>query len=174
MKIDYSIIASVRRIIRAVDVFSTKLKDRFGLTSSQITCLEYIDYKGACPISAISKSLQLSPSMLTNIIDQLEHRQYIQRVRSTQDRRVILIEITESGKEVLSNLPESLNKQLLRGLDGIDSKEKEKILGSLNQILTFIQAEDMNSLPILATGSVAGEEEASLDKEGNFKYKKKK
>jgi DNA-binding MarR family transcriptional regulator len=174
MKVDYSIIASVRRIIRAVDVFSTKLKDRFGLTSSQITCLEYIDYKGACPISAISKALQLSPSMLTNIIDQLEYRHYIQRVRSEQDRRVILIELTDTGREVLSNLPESLNKQLLRGLDGIDEVEKEKILSGLNQILTFIQAEDLNSLPILATGSVAGEEEAEMDRQGNFEIKKKK
>lgn len=174
MKIEYTIIASVRRIIRAVDVFSTKLKDRFGLTSSQITCLEYIHNNGPCSISAVSKSLQLSPSMLTNIIDQLEVRGYIQRVRSTNDRRVILIEITDSGKEVLESMPDSLNKKLLRNLDELKVKDKENILESLDKIISFIEAEELSSMPILTTGNrLAGEDEAGLDKEGNFEYKQK-
>ena len=172
MEKEYEIIASVRKIIRAVDLFSSKLKDRFGLTSSQITCLEFLQENGASPISSITKTLQLSPSMLTNIIDQLETRKYIQRVRSTTDRRVILIAITSFGKEIMENIPDSLNKKLLRNLSTLNPNEKQNIHSSLAQIISFIEAEELNSLPMITSGSLVGEEEANITIKGNFKSKK--
>jgi len=167
----FEIITSVRKIIRAVDLFSSKLKERFGLTSSQITCLEFLIENGASPISSITKTLQLSPSMLTNIVDQLEFRKYIERVRSTKDRRVILIAITDFGMEIMVNIPDSLNKKLLRNIDTLKPLEKDNIHLALTQIISFIEADELNSLPMVTSGSIIGEEEANITSKGNFKSK---
>jgi len=37
---------------------------------------------------------------LTRIIDQMENRKFLKRVRSKQDRRIITLKLTKSGKEI--------------------------------------------------------------------------
>lgn len=170
MEKDFEIISSVRKIIRAVDVFSAKLKERFGLTSSQITCMEYILEQGPQAINSITKSLQLSPSMLTNIVDVLERQGYLERIRSLTDRRVILIACTDKGKMIMEQIPDSLNKKLLRNLALLSGDEKATITKSLHQIIQFIEAQELNSLPLITTGNqLIGELDANLNQEGNFK-----
>ncbi|RJE71536.1 MarR family winged helix-turn-helix transcriptional regulator [Reichenbachiella sp. MSK19-1] len=172
MKIEQEIIASIRKIIRAVDIYSNRLKEQIGLNSSQLTCLNYLSEYGPRSISDLGKMLNLSPSMLTNIIDQLESRLMVERVRSDKDRRIIKIEMTKMGEEILSNSPMFLHKKLENNLSDLSPDERKKILDSLGLLITAIEAEDVDSSPILASGeNVVGEPEITINQDGEFKPK---
>ncbi|MCV9388207.1 MarR family winged helix-turn-helix transcriptional regulator [Reichenbachiella ulvae] len=172
MKIEQEIIASIRKIIRAVDIYSNRLKEQIGLNSSQLTCLNYLSQYGPRSISELGKMLNLSPSMLTNIIDQLESRLLVERVRSDKDRRIIKIEMTNMGEEILNNSPMFLHKKLENNLSDLSEDKRKQILDSLSLLITAIEAEDVDSSPILATGeNIVGEPEITINKEGEFKPK---
>lgn len=172
MKIEQEIIASIRKIMRAVDIYSNRLKEQIGLNSSQLTCLDYLGQFGPRSISELGKLLSLSPSMLTNIIDQLESRLLVRRVRSDKDRRMIKIELTDMGKQILENSPIFLHKKLENNLSDLSNQERSQILESLNLLIMSIEAEDVDSSPILASGEqIVGEPDLTINKEGEFKPK---
>lgn len=169
---ELEIIARIRKIIRAVDIFSANLKNKHGLNSSQLTCLDYINRYGSKPISELSKFINLSPSMMTNIVDQLEKKALVKRVRSDKDRRVIRIELTENASALLEQTPTFLHKKLQTNLDKLSADEKQNIIKSLDQLIESIEAEDIESSPFLASGEkIFGEQEVTIDKDGQFKSK---
>ncbi len=172
MKIEHEIIASIRKIMRAVDIYSNRLKEQIGLNSSQLACLDYLRQYGSKSISELGKLLNLSPSMLTNIIDQLESRLLVKRVRSDKDRRKIKIELTEMGLQILSNSPMFLHKKLENNLGNLSEEEQQQILKSLDILIRSIEAEEVDSSPILATGEkIVGEPDVTINQEGEFKPK---
>ena len=173
MKLEHEIIARIRKIIRAVDIYSSKLKEQYGLNSSQLTALDYLSQHGAKSISELGHLLSLSPSMLTNIIDQLESRLLVNRVRSDKDRRKIEIQITKMGKQILVDSPKLLHKKLEDNLSKLQKEERAQILKSLDQLILSVEAEDLDSSPILATGEqIVGEPGITINEEGEFKPKK--
>lgn len=172
MNEELEIIARVRKIIRAVDVYSNKLKDLYGLNSSQLTTLSYIKEQDSNSISDLGNLLNLSPSMLTSIIDQLESRLLVRRVRSDKDRRKIGIELTEMGEQILKNSPLVLHKKLEQNLSKISKKERLNIINSLDTLILSIEAESLDSSPILASGEqIVGEPKMTINIDGEFKLK---
>ena len=167
--IETEIISSLRKIIRAVDIFSKKLKDNYGLNSSQISCLMQLSNQQPISISQLSKSVLLSPSMLTIITDQLESKGYVRRNRKSNDRRVIFIELTENGKEVIKNAPTSLQQKLTDGLKKLSEGEKEEIYRSLTKLIHMIQVEDLTAVPILGSGEkFIGEKTSDIFSDDEF------
>ncbi|MBM7559704.1 MarR family winged helix-turn-helix transcriptional regulator [Marinitoga litoralis] len=60
----------------------------------------YIGIKGPQKMTLLAEHFSTTKSNITNIIDNLERNNYVRRIRSKEDRRIILIELTEKGKKV--------------------------------------------------------------------------
>jgi MarR family transcriptional regulator, organic hydroperoxide resistance regulator len=164
------IIRSIRQIIRAVDIFSKQLRDKYGLNSSQISCLNYLFYT-QLPLSMtdLSNELYLSHSMLTSIVDQLEKKELVKRVRTQEDRRTIYIELTEAGREMANSAPTSLQKKLTDGLSKIPDREKESIIASLHTVVRLLEAGELKALPVLSGGSrIMDEPTTEIISDGTF------
>jgi len=139
--IEEEIFSSLRKIINAVDIYASKLKDMTGLNASQLSCLLVLAKIGAISLSKLSKKVSLSPSMITSIVDQLEKKKLVTRSRRSSDRRVILIELTESGKDTASKAPPSFQEQFMNGLSYLDTENKENLYYSLSKLLDVIVSE---------------------------------
>ncbi|NLN82778.1 MAG: MarR family transcriptional regulator [Firmicutes bacterium] len=50
-------------------------------------------------LSAIGEELRLSPPSITLLLNPLEKREFLRRVRDGKDRRVVFVEITEKGQQ---------------------------------------------------------------------------
>ena len=79
--------------------------------------------------------------MITSIVDQLEKKELVKRCRKSSDRRVILIELTENGKETASNAPPSFQEQFMNGLSYLDNQTKKDLFHCLSKILDVIVSE---------------------------------
>jgi DNA-binding MarR family transcriptional regulator len=135
------IFSRLRRVINAVEIYSSKLKDKNGLNASQLSCLVALKKGGPMSPGQLSRKVFLSPSMITSIIDQLEKKELVLRNRMSTDRRVIQIQLTESGKGVVKTTPPSFQEQLINSLSHLKKEEKKNLVESLNKLFSIIVSE---------------------------------
>lgn len=74
------------------------------LTVSQFGVLETLYHLGPLCQGQLSQKLLRSTGNMTMVVDNLEKSGYVQRVRSAEDRRMIMIELTALGKQLIEKV----------------------------------------------------------------------
>ena len=134
-----SIILALRKIMQQMDYHSRRLNKCYGLTVPQIVCLYEIYENGRMTISALSKKIYLSMSTIVGVIDRLEEKQFVNRTRDIQDRRIIYIDITEKGKEFVSAAPYLLHNRLNDNLQVLTVEEQITLANSINLLVDLLR-----------------------------------
>lgn len=150
-RIDLRILQALRRIIRAIDLFSKRLSHSYHLTAPQLVCLSEIAENGPITSASLAKNVYLSPSTLVGIVDRLESKELITRERNKADRRQVALKITEAGEDVLLNAPSPLQDKLARALNSLPENDRNVILGALEQLVELMEAEEIDASPMLDT-----------------------
>lgn len=148
---DEQIIASLRRIIRAVDLHSRKLMEHSGMTGPQLAALQEIHRRGAVSAGDVARAIHLSQGTVTGILGRLESRGYITRSRSETDRRATVIRMTPAGKAVLAQAPSLLQDSFLRRLESLAEWERTQILATLQRVAHLMEAQEIDAAPHLTT-----------------------
>lgn len=156
---DLWILRSLRRIMRATDVQSRKLMAEYEITGPQLICLQTLQEDGPLTTTALAKLVNLANSTVVGILDRLEAKGRIARERSTQDRRVVLVYITDEGRELLARAPSPLQNRLARGLEKLPEKEQIVLARSVERIVELLEVEDFGAAPLLESQPI----ETSLD-----------
>ncbi len=159
------VLIAVRRIVRAVDLHSKKLMKASGLTSSQRVVLQTLTQKGPVIPSAIARDVSLSQATVTVILDRLEQRGLVSRQRSQTDRRNVVVEISEAGRQCLADAPPALQSGFLKSFGELADWEQQMLIASLQRLAELMSAEDVDAAPILDVGDVrrTGEGEIGAD-----------
>ncbi|MCX6151720.1 MAG: MarR family transcriptional regulator [Ignavibacteriales bacterium] len=74
------------------------------LTIPQYSLLEVLYTKGSMPLKKIAEKLFVSGANITCVVDNLEKEDFVKRVPSNIDRRVIMAELTSKGEEKIAKL----------------------------------------------------------------------
>jgi len=72
-----------------------------GLGDSDFRVLEVLLSKGPLPVNTIGPKVWLTPGSISVAIDRLEKKKLVKR-RTTDDRRVRLVELTVKGRELIA------------------------------------------------------------------------
>jgi DNA-binding MarR family transcriptional regulator len=153
---DLQILQSIRRIMRAVDIYSRKLRSQCELTAPQLVCLGTIVEDGPLTVSQIAQSVFLSPSTVVGVLDRLETRGLVTRERDTDDRRVVNTLATPAGKEVVDKAPSALQDGLHEALKNLSTLEQATIALSLKRVVDLMEAGNIDAAPILETAPIGG------------------
>ncbi|BBB30953.1 MarR family winged helix-turn-helix transcriptional regulator [Neptunomonas japonica] len=143
------VLVSLRRIIRATDMQSKRIMKTCGLTIPQVMVLRAIATLGDVTVKRISDDVSLSQATVTTILNRLEDRKFVERVRSIKDRRIVNARLTESGKATLTSAPPLLHEEFINRFESLDDQGKIKILSSLQQVATMMDAESIDAAPLL-------------------------
>ena len=154
IKYELQVLVSLRRIIRALDLYSRKLKSVYGLTVPQLVCLSTLSKEGPMSSVELSSRVQLSPSTLVGILDRLQKMELISRERSVSDRRIVLVRASARGGEMVSRAPSPLQDTLTDALKNLPIAEQETITRSLARVVDLMQAQDITVAPILTLDKV--------------------
>ena len=82
-------------------------------------------------------------STVTGIIDRLEQKGLVTRSRTSPDRRVITVELTESGRTLAENAPPPIQQKVIEGLERLPQSEMEKIVLGLNMLTQMLDVQDL-------------------------------
>jgi len=111
-------------------------KQMFGekLTSPQFGVLEILLKTGPVPLKRISEEMMVTGANITCVVDNLEKEGFVRRIHSKEDRRVILAELTVTGKtKIDAVMPQYIENMatLTSILSEHEQKELTKLLGKL-------------------------------------------
>jgi DNA-binding MarR family transcriptional regulator len=101
------------------------------LAAAEAKALIWIGRKGRCLMSEFARGLDLPVSTATNIANRLAEKDLLTRTRSEEDRRVVRIELSSSGKrlhETLYSQRVALSKRMLAGLTVTEQQTLTKLL----------------------------------------------
>ncbi|MCW8891112.1 MAG: MarR family winged helix-turn-helix transcriptional regulator [Sedimenticola sp.] len=143
------VLVSLRRIIRATDLQSKRMSKECGLTIPQVMVLRAIDTLGDVTVKRISDNVSLSQATVTTILNRLEDRLLVERVRIQADKRIVNARLTNKGKKVLIAAPPLLHEKFIKRFEALQDWEKSQVLSSLQRVATMMDAESLDASPLL-------------------------
>lgn len=150
------VLRAIRRIIRAVDIHSKRVGRTVGLTVPQIVVLGGIRDLGEVTSSTLSAHVHLSPPTVTTILDKLEARGLVERVRSRVDRRVVHPRLTDAGRQVLAAAPPLLQSAFMAAFAELPTTERQAIVTAFERVADMMDAPAADVAPLLEIGSIPG------------------
>lgn len=149
-----SILLSLRRMSRAIDLQSRQLAKVHDLTGPQLVCLRHVQSHERMTPKALAASVSLSQATVTGILDRLERRGLVRRVRSTVDKRVVHLEVTDAGRTLIGDAPSPLSEVFRARLAALPKNQQAAIDEALRRVVEMMSATDVDASPILTTGDV--------------------
>ncbi len=121
------------KLMRATESVNNRLNRHLAevdLTVSQFGTLEALYHLGPLNQRAIAEKLLKSGGNITMVIDNLEKSGYVKRKKDPQDRRAVLIHLTEKGDEFISDFfPKHLDK--IKQEFSVLTESEKKELGAM-------------------------------------------
>ena len=148
--VERDIVRSLRRIIRAVGLYSRELQRRHDLTAPQLATLRQLRRKGALSAGELAQGIAVSAATVTGIVDRLEERGLVSRTRDPADRRRVLIALTDAGLEKVASSPPPLHERFLLRLTELAPEERAAIDRVLRSIVEMMEAGEVEAAPVLA------------------------
>ncbi|WP_394193299.1 MarR family winged helix-turn-helix transcriptional regulator [Pseudoalteromonas atlantica] len=148
------LLVALRRVIRAIDLHSKQLNKTSGLTGPQLLIMHEVDQSDGITASRIAQNVNLSPATVTNILDRLENRNLVNRVRSQLDKRRVSLYLTQTGKELLANAPQPLQEHFIEKFTALDEWEQSQLLSSMQRIAAMMDADKIDASPLLEVGAL--------------------
>ena len=129
-----SIIADFRSMIRELRCIGSERLHRQGVSMTHFHVMSLLDRHGEMTMSHLAELLDVSLSNATGLVDRMAERGLVERRRVEDDRRVVLVRVTEDGRQTMANL-EVLRNDLLTGILGhLDRAQLERLARSLDDL----------------------------------------
>ena len=112
------------------------LASQFGLTGPQLTVIKLLETFDNLSLSTLSERIRAQNSTVTGIIDRMEREALVRRERSTEDRRVVHIKLTDKGQKLAQKIqvePMEIFRGALMSLSQADLKDLLRIMTKLQR-----------------------------------------
>lgn len=110
-----------------------------GVTVSQAYCLRALWKYGEMKMGELAQDLSLSISTMTGVVDQLVKKSLVERFTPDNDRRILLVKLTQKGQDLYEASNAKFQKQLEKAIAGRNDNEKQIIIQFLNDVTEVIQ-----------------------------------
>ena len=122
----HEVLVSLRRIIRATDLQSKRMMKLSGLTIPQIVVMRAIESLGNVTVRKISDHVSLSQATVTSILNRLEAKQLVERIRSKTDKRAVNARLTRHGSDILVKAPPLLHEKFIERFESLEPGRRHR------------------------------------------------
>lgn len=129
----------MRRILSAVAAAVEHELEATGLTHAQWVPLFKLAVQPGITVAELARLCELDAGAMTRLLDRLEAKGLCQRERSSEDRRVVRLALTEQGRAVAEQIPVALSRVQNAYLAGFSREEWLLLKGFLARILDNAQ-----------------------------------
>ncbi|MFW6050519.1 MAG: MarR family winged helix-turn-helix transcriptional regulator [Myxococcota bacterium] len=112
-----------------------------GLTGPQVTAIKMLEGFGDLSLSALSEHMSAHNSTITGVVDRMVKGGLVERVRSTEDRRVVLIRLTPKGREIARSVPVTSMQVFAAALASLSDDEKASLRRILRKLSDRVREE---------------------------------
>ena len=135
-----AIIADFRVSMGELKCLSSERLVRQGISMAQLHVLHLVESHGEMAMSRLADMLDVSLSNATGLIDRVEERGFVERIRVPADRRIVLVRLTPSGVQMLDEI-ETVREQILRRvLDHLDATQLAGVASAMVDLRNAVAA----------------------------------
>lgn len=127
-KVDYTVRRKGREIL-----------GQKSITAPQFKALQILMKNETMTIGDLSQKMDLACSTITDLIDRMESSKLVSRKRDEKDKRVVKIEVTEKGKEVLHEVLEERVQFLDSKLTSYSQEDKNRLYLELKKLYDSVR-----------------------------------
>ncbi|WP_407358340.1 MarR family transcriptional regulator [Microbacterium sp. LTA6] len=128
----------------------------WGLTYPQYLVLAILWNEGEQSIRSLGDAMQLDSGTLSPLVRRLEHAGYVSRARSTEDERVVTVQLTQQGRALRAEVAPIRTR--IAELAGIrDDAHRRRLIGELHELTALLQGASTAPAPEANTRPGASE-----------------
>jgi len=128
------IIADFRTSMGELKCLGSERLVRLGISMTQLHVMHLLERHGEMAMSRLAEMLDVSVSNATGLIDRVEERGYVERIRVPSDRRIVLVRITANGRAVLDEVEAVREEILERILDELDPAQLSRLAAAMGDL----------------------------------------
>lgn len=115
------------KLVRCTDSINSVINlflSKVNLSESQFFILDALFHLGDLAQKDLAKKLLKSGGNITMVVDNLEEKGFVKRLRGKTDRRLFYVHLTESGKKLIKNVLPDFVKMLTKEIKIITSSDQ--------------------------------------------------
>ena len=105
------------------------------LTMAQWGPLMRLRQLGQVPVAELARWVNTDAGAMTRLLDRLEKKGLCKRVRSLEDRRVVMVELTDEGRVAIQDVPAVLAEVMNLHLAGFSKTEWQALNAYLKRMI---------------------------------------
>ncbi|WP_338845141.1 MarR family transcriptional regulator [Massilia sp. W12] len=139
-QVSSSAMRNLRSIMRANAAWSAWVEKRCGVTGAQLNVLQELQQEPGMRVGDLAQKLAIHQSTASNLIDGLEKRGLINKMREESDQRVVRLQLSESAQTLLQNSPLQARGLLSQALLQMDDDSLEQLNNGLVSLMSAMES----------------------------------
>ena len=128
--------------VRLLRCASTGRMVKQGISMTHLHVMWRLEESGELPMSRLADYLDVGLSNATGLVDRMEERGLVVRSRVSDDRRVVLVRLTATGRDILDEV-QIMKRDLMNGiLERLDERQLARLQAALRDLRGAIRAEE--------------------------------
>jgi len=124
----------MNKALQAIERYALGRIQRADLGDSDFRVLEALLHKGPLPVNTIGPKVNLTPGSISVAVDRLYSKGLVTRVESAEDRRIRIVALTPSGKELIIPIFRRHAADIRRVFAEMRSTELERLESTLKKV----------------------------------------
>ena len=113
---------------------------RLGVSMAQLHVMYLLERHGEMPMSRLAEMIDVSVSNATGLIDRVEERGFVERIRVPTDRRMVMVRLTPAGRQVLDDDRSAPRGDPASVLDQLDPKQLAGLATAMTDLREAVAA----------------------------------
>lgn len=105
-----------------------------GVTGPQFYILHLLEQRQKCTVGELAEFMCVKPSAITAMVDRLDKHGYVIRDRDEEDRRVVYISMSESGKSALKLAKKTRREKLSKMFSHLSEDELLQFVSTFEKL----------------------------------------
>ena len=131
----FSIFPTFRKRIQSIG--DNILKDE-EISRGHVHLMKSLSGHGACTMTELGKMLSVSKPNITTLVDKLVELDMVERKFDENDRRIVLIELTEQGNDFFEKILEAMKIALSKNMQKFTEVDLDLFKGTINNMKIII------------------------------------
>jgi MarR family transcriptional regulator, organic hydroperoxide resistance regulator len=134
----------VQRMVRIFQMFERDHIKPYGFTISQSYTMIEVLKNHQLTMNDLSNKMNLSISTMTRVVEKLVRDGYVKRSKSSEDKRVVLISLTNKGKTATERLDESICDYYKKIIQYLPKGQIEQVLSAVGLLFSAFEQANPN------------------------------
>lgn len=116
-----------------------------SFSKSELFAMLLVDRHGEIIMSQVADFINVPMSTATGIAERLVKKGYLKRERSESDRRIVVVKLTEEGKELISDLKNTVSEYIRLINESLTDEERQVLMKIVLRAMQIIEKKQTSS-----------------------------